>query len=118
MLNVPIGPHEHMVHDYALLSQRKLDVRIPAQTIHATEYVIKPPLGARIVAMPGATTSTTPFGSLEVTVEPLASGVRVKTTITITKTRISAGEYPAFRKWCEAVDAALGQRLVMALGPH
>jgi transglutaminase-like putative cysteine protease/tetratricopeptide (TPR) repeat protein len=115
MLSVPIGPHEHMVRDYALLSQRKLDVRIPAQTIHATEYVIKPPPGAKIVAMPGATTSTTPFGSFEVTVEPLSGGVRVKTTITITKTRIAAAEYPAFRKWCESVDAALGQRLVMAV---
>jgi hypothetical protein len=29
----------------------------------------------------------------------------------MTKTRIGAGEYPAFRAWCEASDRALGQRL-------
>jgi transglutaminase-like putative cysteine protease/Tfp pilus assembly protein PilF len=115
ILSVPIGPHEHMVQEYALLSQRKLDVRIPAQTTHVTEYVIKPPPGAKIAAMPGGATSTTPFGSFEVVVEPLSGGVRVRTTITITQTHIAAADYPAFRKWCESVDATLGQRLVMSL---
>jgi hypothetical protein len=42
----------------------------------------------------------------------------VKTTLAITKTRIPVAEYPAFRKWCETVDAALGQRLVVTLGGH
>jgi hypothetical protein len=38
----------------------------------------------------------------------------VKTQVTMTKTRITAAEYPAFRAWCEEVDRALGQRLVVS----
>ena len=55
-----------------------------------------------------------PFGSFKVEVENGGRDVRVKTTITETKTRIWATDYPAFRAWCETVDHALGQRLVVS----
>jgi hypothetical protein len=44
-----------------------------------------------------------------------ASSIRVKTSVSLTKTRIAAGEYGAFRAWCEEVDRALGQRAMVAL---
>ena len=53
-VSAPIGPHPSMVHDFALLSSRKLDLRLPAQTTRATEYVVKLPAGAKVMAMPGA----------------------------------------------------------------
>jgi hypothetical protein len=40
--------------------------------------------------------------------------VHVKTTVTLTQTRIPAGDYSAFRSWCEKVDRALGQRATVA----
>ncbi len=117
-LSVPIGPRDHMVREYATLSQRALDLRLAAQSTSETEYVIKIPATAKVAAMPGPSASTTPFGTFQVTVDPISGGVKVKTTITITKTRISVAEYPAFRKWCESIDAALAQRLVVSLGGH
>jgi hypothetical protein len=117
-VSTPIGPHPSMVHDFALLSSRKLDLRLPAQTTRATEYVVKLPAGAKVVAMPGATEKSSPFGTFALTVEPLAGGARIKTTLALTKTRIPVAEYPAFRAWCESVDAALGQRLVGTVGGH
>jgi cellulose synthase operon protein C len=117
-LTVPIGAHGGMVHDFATLSRRKLDLRISAQTTRATEYVIKLPTGAKISAMPGPTSSTTPFGAFWLSVEPITGGARIKASITMTKTRVAVAEYPAFRAWCEQVDAALAQRLVVSVGGH
>ncbi len=118
MLSVPIGPREQMVRAYASLSQRHLDIRLSAQTTTETEYVLKLPPGSKISAMPGASSLPSPFGNFQVAIDPIAGGVRVKTTIAITKTHIPVAEYPAFRKWCEAVDAALAQRLVISVGGH
>ena len=116
MLSIPIGPREHMVRDYATLSQRRLDLRLGAQTTTETEYTIKIPANAKVAAMPGANNLPSPFGTFQVAVDQIPGGVRVKTTLTMTKTRIPVAEYAAFRKWCETIDAALGQRLVVTLG--
>ncbi len=116
LLSVPVGPREHMVRDYATLSSRRLDLRIPAQTTSETEYTIKIPANAKIAAMPGTNNVPSPFGTFQVAVDPIPGGVRVKTSLTMTKTRIPVAEYPAFRKWCETIDSALGQRLVVTLG--
>ena len=43
------------------------------------------------------------------------ASLRVKTTVTLAKTRIPAREYPAFRAWCEEVDRALGQRATVTV---
>ena len=42
--------------------------------------------------------------------------VRVKTTVAITKSRISAAEYGAFRAFCEQADRELGQSLTFTVG--
>ncbi len=115
-LSVPIGPRDHMVRDWASLSSRRLDLRIPAQTTDVSEYTIKIPAGAKIAAMPGGATAASPFGDFRVAVDPIAGGVHVTTTLSITKTRVPVAEYAAFRKWCETIDAALGQRLVVTVG--
>jgi transglutaminase-like putative cysteine protease/tetratricopeptide (TPR) repeat protein len=117
-LSVPVGPREHMVRDYASLSTRRLGVRISAQTTSETDYTIHVPAGAKIAAMPGATAAPSPFGDFRLTVDTVPGGVRVRTSLAMTKTRIPVAEYPAFRKWCETVDAALAQRLVVSLGGH
>jgi transglutaminase-like putative cysteine protease/tetratricopeptide (TPR) repeat protein len=117
-MSVPIGPREHMVRDWASLSTRRLDLRIAAQTTTETDYTIKIPAGAKIVALPGASSAPSPFGTFQLTVDTVPGGVHVKTSLAMTKTRIPVAEYPAFRKWCEKVDAALGQRLVVSMGGH
>jgi len=111
--SVPVGPHEHLVRDFATLSQRRLDVKLAAQTTNEAEWTIRLPAGAKIVSAPRSATETSPFGSVTVEVETGAT-VRVKTTVTLSKSRILADEYRAFRAWCEAVDRTLGQRLVFS----
>jgi tetratricopeptide (TPR) repeat protein len=109
-LVVPLGRREHMVRDYAPLVARKLDVRLFAQWTQEDDWTVRLPAGAKVKTAPQPSRGSSPFGSYEVTVESGANVLHVKTTVTLSKTRIAAAEYPAFRAWCEQVDRALGQR--------
>ena len=112
-ISLPVGPGEHLVHEWAQLSRRHLDVRLHEQSTAETEWKIHVPAGMRVTGAPHAAEGSSQFGSFKVEVESGAGDVRVKTTIVETKTRIWASDYPAFRAWCETVDQALGQRLVV-----
>lgn len=108
---VAVGPREHMVRTYAPLSTRRRDVRIQALTTQESETVVKLPQGAKITRAPRAAEGKTPFGSFKVEVEASGPTVRVKTTVAMTRSRIPASDYAAFRAFCEQVDRELGQTL-------
>jgi hypothetical protein len=115
LLSVPLGRREHMIRDFAQLSERKENLRLYAQWTQLDEWVVRLPAGAKTRSLPGASSETGPFGSYSLEVEGNAGSIRVKTAVTLTKTRIAVAEYPAFREWCEKVDRALGQRATVAL---
>ncbi|MDB4995182.1 MAG: Cell division protein FtsK, partial [Myxococcaceae bacterium] len=113
-ISVPTGPSDHMVRDYAALSRRLLDIRLRANTTTESDWTIHLPPGSRVLTAPVKGEGKSPFGTYRVDVETEPTKARVKTQVTMTKTRITAAEYPAFRAWCEEVDRALGQRLVLS----
>jgi transglutaminase-like putative cysteine protease/tetratricopeptide (TPR) repeat protein len=112
--SLPVGPREHMVRDFAPLSQRKLDVRLPAQTTTENEWIVHLPAGTRVTTAPKPLDGSSPFGTYKIEVEQAGATLRVKTTLTSTRTRIPAADYAPFRAWCETVDRALGQRVVFS----
>ena len=114
-VSLPMGPDAHMIRDYAALAARRLDVRLHAQTTNESEWTVHIPAGAKVVSAPAKAAGSSPFGSYAVEVEVGGGTAHVKTTIAMTKTRIVAAEYPQFRAFCEAVDRALGQRLVVSV---
>jgi hypothetical protein len=113
--SAPVGPREHMVRDFAPQSQRRLDLRLAAQTTSQSDWTLHLPAGSKITSAPNSATETSPYGTVKVDAEIAGSTVHVKTTIAMTKTRIPAAEYGAFRAWCEAADRALGQRVSYGL---
>ena len=115
MLSVPVGRREHMVRDYAPTASRALDVRLPAQWTEEDEWSVHAPAGSRVSSLPVSTSGVSPFGTYSLAVETGAGTIHVKTTVTLSKTRVTASEYPAFRVWCEGVDSALGQRATVVL---
>ncbi len=117
-VSVPMGPAPYLVRELAPLSQRRLDVRLRAQSTTVTESVVKLPASAKIVSLPVAAASATVYGSFQIAVDSSGGQVRMKSTVTLSRSRISAAEYPAFRSFCESVDRALGQRLVVSTGPR
>jgi hypothetical protein len=114
-LMVPLGRKEHMVRDYAPLSSRKLDIRLYAQWTQEDDWTVHLPPGAKVKSTTQASKGSSPFGTYDVTTESSSGTLRVKTTVTLSKTRIDASEYPAFRAWWEEVDRALGQRVTVSI---
>jgi tetratricopeptide (TPR) repeat protein len=112
---VPLGRKEHMVRDYASLAARRLDVRLYAQWTQEDDWTVRLPPGAKVKTSPQSSRATSPFGSYELEVETTPGAIHVKTRVTLSKTRIGAAEYPAFRAWCEQVDRALGQRATVTV---
>jgi transglutaminase-like putative cysteine protease len=108
--SVPLGRREHMVRDFAPMAERALDVRIFAQWTQTDDWTVRLPAGAKVKSVPASSHGSGPFGSYSLNVETGPSSIRVKTEVTLAKTRIAAGEYATFRAWCEEVDRALGQR--------
>jgi cellulose synthase operon protein C len=112
---VPLGRKEHMVRDYAQLATRRLDVRMYAQWTQEDDWTVRLPPGAKVTRAPQAASGSSPFGSYAVTVEAGGSSLHVRTSVSLTRTRVPASEYGAFRAWCEEVDRALGPRATVTL---
>jgi hypothetical protein len=88
---------------------------VPAQWTEQDEWTVHVPAGARITNAPVSTNGASPFGTYSLVVETGATTVHVKTAIALTRTRVTALEYPAFRKWCELIDSALGERATVVV---
>ncbi len=114
-LSVPLGRREHMVRDFAPLATRELDLRLYARWTQEDDWTIRLPPAAHLKGVPSPAHASGPFGSYQVDVENAGGAIRVRTTVTLAKTRIAAAEYASFRAWCEEVDRALGQRVTVAL---
>jgi len=112
---VPVGGREFAVLTWAPLSQRKRDVRIFALTTRETETSVRLPAGAKILSSPHSAEGRSPYGTYRVEVENTNGVVRVKSQVAITRSRIAASEYPAFRTFCENADRELGQTLTFTV---
>src|SRR5205823_1011053 len=51
-LSIPVGPAEHLVRDYASLSQRRLDIRLRAQSTDESDWTLHLPAGAKVLNAP------------------------------------------------------------------
>ena len=114
-LTVPLGVKEHMVRDYAPQASRKLDVNLIVQWTDEDEWTVHLPAGAKVKAVPAPSKGSSPFGAYEVSVDASGGTLRVKTRVTMSKSRIASADYPAFRAWCEEVDRALGSHATVAV---
>ena len=114
VVTMPLGQRAHMVRDFASLTTRALDLRLYTRWTTQDDWTVRLPAGAKTRSAPAVARGSSRFGSYDVAVEADAGSIRVKTTITLATTRVSASEYPAFRAWCEEVDRALGQRATVA----
>ncbi|MEA2750756.1 MAG: hypothetical protein QOI41_4899, partial [Myxococcales bacterium] len=114
---MPVGAKEHMVRSWAPLSARRRDMRIYALSTQENETIVKLPQGAKVLGPPHPADGKSPFGFYKVDVDATQPGqVREKTTVGITRSRISAAEYGAFRTFCEQADRELGQSLTFTVG--
>ena len=112
---IPVGAREYLVRAYAPLQQRRQNIRIQALSTQENETVLKLPQGAKITDAPHAAEGKSPYGTYKVETDVNGTTVRVKTTVVLSKSRIPATEYAAFRAFCQQADRDLGQTLTYSV---
>lgn len=112
-LSIPAVPPQRLAVEYASLTSRTLDLALPALTAREEEWTFKLPAGARAIRVPLATDVDTPFGSFSISVEQPPGKVVVRSRLSFKKIRVKPSEYTSFQTFCETVDRAFGQRLVV-----
>jgi hypothetical protein len=113
-LAIPAGPTRQLVREYASLSKRTLDVDLHALSSREDEWTLHYPQGMRVTRAPTPAQLDTPFGRFSIAFEDSPGKVVVRASLAFKKARITPGEYPAWRTFCEAVDRAFGQTMVVA----
>jgi len=112
-LSVPASIAPRLVAELAPSSKRTLDVVIGALTTREEEWVVKVPAGAKLQKVPAPQKIDSPYGHFELSVEQAAGKVTVRASLSFKKPRVSSAEYAPFRTFCEAVDRAFNQRIVV-----
>jgi hypothetical protein len=112
-LSVPANIAPRLVAELAPSSKRTLDVVIGALTMRDEEWVVKVPAGTKLQKVPAPQKIDSPFGNFELTVEQVPGKVTVRTSLSFKKVRVAPAEYAQFRTFCEAVDRAFNQRIVV-----
>jgi tetratricopeptide (TPR) repeat protein len=116
-LTLPISVREaDFSRTYARLGARKEELVLSYPWQHDEEIVYRLPAGWALRAGPTKREVTSAFGRLTVEVTSEAGGVvRVHTFLDVTRFRIPAGDYAAFRAFLGDIDAAFAERI--AVGP-
>lgn len=112
-LSIPVANSLDLVRSVASLSSRQNDVVVGALSSSEEERTIRLPAGAKVRRLPTAAKVTSNFGSAEIEVSNESNKVVIKSKLALSKSRITPGEYAAFRDFCQKVDDALSQRLVV-----
>jgi tetratricopeptide (TPR) repeat protein len=104
--SVPVTPFPlRMVERYAQAATRLNDLVVAFPWVHRAAITVEAPEGAALEP-PRDVDLAAPFGRYRRTVRRAADGWHVERDAALTVRRVSAADYPAFRAFCEAVDAA------------
>ena len=103
---------------YARLSARKHDLVIAYPWQHEEQLTYRLPAGVRVQHLPAGRVAESAFGRFRLEVSAEAAGVvRVRSTLDITRHRLTPAEYAQFRQFLGDIDAALSDRIVVEKGP-
>lgn len=112
-LSVPTGPPWSMVRRYAPNSSRTHDLLVGARRQSEAVWTIEVPAGMKVQSLPQPVKIDTPFGTFELTVEQTGRRIVARTYLRLDAARIAPADYPAWRSFCQAVDASAGAPVLL-----
>src|SRR5690606_23619618 len=107
----PVTVRRRLTDQYASLSTRQLDLRLPVFGTEHSVYDVELPAGTQVISGPEDVDIKTRFGDFSIKRTQNGSVVRVESSLTLKVTRISPRQYPAWRTFCQAADAAMSTKL-------
>lgn len=112
-LSMYVTSNVNLLESAASVSSRKTDLVIGALSTSKEERTIRLPAGAKVIRAPEDAKVESPFGSAVLTIKQENGRLVATSQLALTRSRITPSEYVAFREFCQKVDAALGQKLVI-----
>jgi hypothetical protein len=108
---VTTGPR--LTGEYASLSTRALPVAVDALGTSEDTFTLRLPKGYKVYSGPLEQAVRTRFGDYSISVDSEPGKVTITSKIALRVTRIEPKDYPQWRAFCQAVDAAMTPRLVI-----
>ena len=113
-LTAPALGHEgELLRSYARLSVRKHDLILGYPFRQKELLTLTVPAGFRVQQLPDKRSFSSPFGTFSIQAQSKGTTVQVTALLEVPRHRVSAKEYPEFRRFLSEVDAAIGQDLIL-----
>lgn len=112
-LSLAVTSNLRLTPTFASLSTRTQDVVTQGFSTTEDRVTVELPPGTVVVSAPASASGRSRFGSYLVEQEISRDQVRVRSRISVTVSRITPKDYPAWKRFCEEVDRALNPRLVV-----
>ena len=115
-LRLSLGTHEvDLARTYARLSERRSPLVLGYPWQHDEQIVYQFPRRFALTHVPESRRIVSPFGSFDLQVrQEGAATVTVTGDLEVRRERVTAAEYPAFRRFLAEVDSAMAERITAA----
>jgi tetratricopeptide (TPR) repeat protein len=100
-----------LVEDMARLPERRYPLDLQGNRLYVEERNVRLPASMRASDLPQGGEASSPFGWLKLAFSQSNGTVTARTELLVTRDRVAPQEYPAFRRWVEAADQLLKQRI-------
>ncbi len=100
----------------ASASTRRLPLELGARSSYVEDRRVRMPRGWTVGELPDGGVAESRFGRVSVEVTRDGRDVRARTEFAIEADRVAPADYAAFRRWVEAADRLLRQRILLSPG--
>ncbi len=112
-LRVPMTVLGDLLRALARTETREHALDLGATSRYVEHRTLRIPAGYQLDATPSGGHVESPFGVFDMTIGREGAEVTIDTSLTLSRDRIEASEYPAFRAFIQQADTALRQRLAL-----
>lgn len=105
-----------LVRSMARAPKRVQPLDLTSSSAYVEEREVTLPRGMRPTAMPEGGEVTSAWGKLSLRYAAERDTIKVRTEFWLTRARVAPSEYPDFRRWVEAADQLLRQRVGVSRG--
>jgi cellulose synthase operon protein C len=105
-----------LVRNMARAPKREQPLDLGSPNTYVEERSFTPPKGMQWSGVPQDGQAESEFGQLKLHYESQGGTLKVRTEFTLKRARVAPAEYAAFRRWIDAADQLLRQRIALSRG--
>jgi tetratricopeptide (TPR) repeat protein len=102
---------DNLVQDLAVLPHRHHTLDLSGRRVYVEKRVVHLPTSLHAIDLPAGGEASSAFGSLKLNFSSTNGSITSSTEFRLSQDRIAPTEYPEYRRWIEAADQLLKQRI-------